>query len=283
MYALLFNPYILLAQNDEDILKRKKYILKLFDEQKYPEFASETEKFLYFNPMDEERAKFLYLKSYAYFEMGRFDTALLDIKLFSSNFMEDNNYPKSLLLKEKIYFKKREFESVVNTTEELFEIKGYDELKAEALWYKVLSLIESGDYEQAKVDVKILNVNYLGGSYKSEATRLDEHLADCCDFDARDERIALALSIIPGAGHIYLGKYYTGIAFFLSSTIFTSASIFSLKEGNIPEFFIWAPLGLLFYTSNFYDAYREALHYEENNKIEFLNSAREFYPKEIRP
>ncbi len=60
------------------------------------------------------------------------------------------------------------------------------------------------------------------------------------------------LSVIPGLGHVYAGRYADGIRSLLFNTAFTSLSVFSFREGQYVLAGIFTTIEALLYVSNIY-------------------------------
>ena len=60
------------------------------------------------------------------------------------------------------------------------------------------------------------------------------------------------LSVIPGLGHVYAGRYADGARSFLFNTAFTSLSVFSFRERQYVLAGIFTTIEALLYVSNIY-------------------------------
>ncbi len=87
--------------------------------------------------------------------------------------------------------------------------------------------------------------------------------------------IAGAISIVPGAGHLYVGRVEDGLFSFFINLVFFSAFYYYFKNNETLKAGITGGLGVLFWAGNIYGAINAALDYndyQEKRRIEMVNA-----------
>ena len=111
-----------------------------------------------------------------------------------------------------------------------------DQAATADLRYQATWLLAWGHFEAGELEVAYQYFNEMAkndGRYKAEAQGAADALLEQDQIPRKDPLLAGALSIIPGLGHFYLGRWGTGVTSLIWNGIFITAATAAWLSGDI--------------------------------------------------
>lgn len=109
------------------------------------------------------------------------------------------------------------------------------------------------------------------------AKQLEPYLQPAADKKAT---IAAFVSVIPGAGHLWLGDWRTALTAFVLNMLFIWALVFALKNKHWPYAAVWGLVVSILYTGTLFSAYALGQRDVREARLIAMASMSELHPKE---
>lgn len=100
--------------------------------------------------------------------------------------------------------------------------------------------------------------NTFDADYLYDGRMIDNLIPQINKRPSKNANIAVALSIIPGLGRIYCGRYHDGIISFFSISLFSSISHKQYEKNEVFLLALSGSITMTLWMSDFYGAYRAA-------------------------
>jgi len=243
------------------------YAKKLFDEEKYFDAVTEFKRLLFFDKSDKylfEANKFIGL---SYKSGGKFSEALTYLTLTEINSKTKDDFFNSRIEIIKVNILRRTTSRALSLLDSLNNDYSFTDKKDEINYWLGWAYIFSDDWENASLSFSKINENH--------ELKL---LADSVSNELYNKTLAKILSvIIPGAGQIYTGEYFSGLLSFGWNVLWGYLTVQSfvddrIFDGVMTGSFLW----MRFYNGNLQNAEKFA---EEKNLI-VTNNALRYLQKE---
>jgi tetratricopeptide (TPR) repeat protein len=281
-YIFIFIPYIVCHANaDSGVLieadKQLDYADQLFKNNDYETAALEYKRFIHFFPNDERVAKAMYNIGVSYFRAGRHEYAITSFRNIIDRYPEKNISGQASFMMSRTYLAMGEPGSAVNCLYNLTMVtkdtgmkdRGFYEIGwiyLEHPWaggrlgrnngYELFP--ETGAADTAKTYFQ--KIEGAGREiYRIE--ELNSGIDRLQSSEWKNPSIAGALSIIPGAGQMYCGRYQDGIVAFILNAAFFFAAYESFTNDSPVLGGLISVVGAGFYVGNIYGAVGDAHKY----------------------
>ena len=252
----------------------------LFKKGDYPRAITEYNRFIHFFPKDDRIDMALFQTAMAYQRNNQFSEA---IELFQTVIRRSPKNPlavRSHFLLSGCYLKQNNPLAARQILMNLLNDHEDSEVHAAAR-YKIAWIdIETGDFKKA-----LNQIQQISGT---DATWLpiQELSADLVDAAAMPEKnpaLAGVLSIVPGTGYVYCGRYQDGLMAFLLNGALILAAIESFSDGNEALGGVISVVESGFYMGNIYGGINAAHKYNLQQKQAIINRLKNGYQIGMSP
>ncbi len=245
------------------------FAMDYFDQGRYFDSISEFERFVYFFPEDERVDLALYRIGEAYSNSGRFKDAVESF----SKVIERGENPA---LANKAYFRLSEtfvaledYASTFGLLNHVAETATAPTIRDEAHYRAAWIHLARDEIEKARERFQLIaeqnrNLYRVG--------EIEEELGRDPLYPTKNPKLAGFLSVVPGAGFAYVGRYRDALAAFLLNTGLFIAAYESFDNDNEALGAIIAFVGAGFYGGNIYGAISSAHKYNATSRQRFLEN-----------
>ncbi|RJP86060.1 MAG: tetratricopeptide repeat protein [Desulfobacteraceae bacterium] len=244
-----------------------KYADDCFAGHDYGTATVEYKKFVYFFPRDERvlHAQFnigmslFHLKDYAA-AINQF-TSILDKQGASpvgieSGWMISRSYQRS-----------GNYRAAVDQLTYLIQLSG-DAAVADKAWHQIGWLyLESGDFDKAQAAFDRIS---LSGRTAFDIQTLDTQLKEQAAIPQKNPVTAGILSVVPGGGYFYCGRYRDSLIAFFFTSVFMVGAVESFDQDLYALGGMMSLVGLGFYSGSIYGGINSAYKFNQAKKSEFV-------------
>lgn len=241
----------------------------LFGEGDYFRAITEYKRLLYFHPQSPNAEKAAFRIAEAYKQAGRWEEAIERFRQFLARYPQSPDMPRARYL---LAICEKEVKRTRDAVETFAGI-----IKDELPVYRDLSLIQTamiylqeGDRRGAAKALRDVAADGPYGRRTREAATRIENLGEG---EEKDPAVAGTLAaILPGAGHLYVGRYRdAAVAFGLNAAFIASAVELFRKDNNILGGIVsFVELG--WYMGNIYSAAASAHKFNRRQREDFIRS-----------
>lgn len=243
------------------------YANHCFENQDYQTAAAEYKKFIYFFP-DDERVDIADFKTgMSYFHDKSYSVALNHFTRILDQQGPTETGISSAFMVSRCYQRVRNYAAAIQNLNYLKQVTSDADLTDKIIYHLGWLYLESGDFSRARSafsDISIKNRE------KYHTTNIDEDLSKLPEIPEKSPVAAGILSIIPGGGYLYCGRYQDALTAFLIN----SALIYGAYESFDKELYavggMMAVLETGFYAGNIYGGVSSAHKFNQRKQNEFV-------------
>ncbi len=250
----------------------------LFKKGDYRKSIDEYQRFIHFFPENDRVERAMFQTGRAYFYSRRFKAAISAFNAVINRYKDTHFSIQSYFMISDCHLNRKAHGSAVITLHNLINITADIQIKDEAHYRLGWVYVETASWDKARENFsKISAKNKRKYSLKALSAALDREKL----IPRKNPKLAGALSIIPGAGQLYVERYQDALFAFLINAVFILAAYESFDNelyvlGGLITFVEWG-----FYAGNIYGAaagahkynrratHRFIEHLKENSKIKF--------------
>lgn len=234
-----------------------------FTNHEYIWSISEFKRFVYFFPTDDRIVEAYYTIGMAYIALESFNEALKNFRIITDTFQQSAYALKATFMIASCYQKKNDMHRAITTLKNIIAANDHPDIIDQAYheigWIFLEFPWVDGAIEQATF--YFLKISPKGKQkYKIDplVKELGHLLTRSDEYTYKHPKLAGILSIIPGAGHLYCGRYQDALIAFLLNTglILASYEAFYKKQPALGSMIGFAGTG--FYAGNIYGAVSSA-------------------------
>ena len=243
-----------------------------FNKGDFRKSIDEYQRFIYFFPVDKRVEAAMFKSGMAHFYSRQYKEAISAFSAVINKYQDSELSFKSYLMISDSYLKRDVFDSAVITLHNLINAAKDVEVKDEAYYRLGWINVETASWEKARsYFAKISARNKEKYSLKRLSSELDKEKL----IPRKNPELAGALSIIPGAGQLYVGRRQDAlIAFLLNAGL-----IWAAYESFDNELYALGGLISLveigFYGGNIYGAVSGAHKYNRNQTHRFIEKLKQ--------
>ena len=242
----------------------------LYQNQQYRRAAEEYQRFAYFFPDDPRKSEAMYLAGDAYFNSREYDTALRIFKSLSQASPLDNVAVKAYFMTSECYLKMGAASQALVQLHNLISLSESQSVRDRALFRMGWIQIEQMDWQAAR-----RTFNRIGPDSGLPVTRLSAALERSDAIPRKNPSLAGTLSILPGAGQVYDGRYQDALAAFLVNVGLIWAAVDAFDQEQYALGGLLSFVGAGFYAGNIYSAVSSAHKYNQRQKENFIDSLKQ--------
>ncbi|MBC2715533.1 MAG: tetratricopeptide repeat protein [Desulfobacteraceae bacterium] len=258
--------------------KQMDYADYCFENQDYMTAAAEYKKFIYFFPKDERVVIAEYKIGMSYFHDKFYIKALNQFThILDQNGLTDAGIQSAFMIS-RCYQRVRNYPSAIDNLVYLKQMTADTDLIDRVYYYLGWLYLESGDFDQARSAFSSISVpNQLDSNTKT----LADHLSGQGNIPQKNPITAGILSIIPGGGYLYCGRYRDALVSFLINSVL----IYGVYESFDKELYaiggILAVVELGFYAGNIYGGVSSAHKFNKIKQNEFVQNLKKEFNADI--
>lgn len=240
---------------------------KLYREGEYYRAVSEYKRLIHFFPQSEKNEISSFMVGFCYFKGEHLDEAENE---FSRVYQEAENADlkaAALFMLGEVNFKNHEFQDAIKQYRKVIE-QFPDNSLAEKAMYRIGRLsMEEGKWKKARSSLNNISNN---DELRDKAHQLIQEMKRGKNLPYKSPVLAGTLAVLPGAGHLYCGRYKDAFASFMLNGLFIAGAVESYRQdlplvGGILTFF---ELG--WYFGNIYSATNVAYKHNTFHKKKFF-------------
>ncbi len=233
---------------------------KLFQQQDYDASINEYQRFLYFFPEDARVPEAVTNIGQAQLNNGRYQKAIRSFETVIDNYEEHPQAISAYFHISDCYLRLENPQQAIITLQNLIRITKDSEVLDNAYYQMGWIAIDIGNLPQAAA---IFNRTGTEFNQKNHIDALIQDLISQRSIDQKNPTLAGVMSIIPGAGQLYCGRYRDA----LSAFIVNGGLIWAAVDSFDKEFYaLGATISFFefgFYTANIYGAVTSAHKYNQ--------------------
>lgn len=270
--ASIFLPCNGLADtNSTPLPENYRFAQHLYDAGQVRQAAEAFEKFVFETPDSPQVSQALYFAARSYQQIGDTGAALnacdRALELNSRDFAASIS-----LLKSDIFTTMNAIDQARITLHNLLALTN-DPLTNDKARYRLAWLdIEAGRFDKAEEWLKKIT-----DSKEYPISELQQQLGQADAIATKDPRLAGLLSIIPGGGQLYTGRYQDAAVAFILNGLFFWGSIEAFDEDQTALGFLLGGIGVNFYVGNIYSAVNGAHKFNRNTQSRFIEQLKGSY------
>ncbi len=271
---LLFSSQAPHCQSIEERERIYKFANVLFESQEFYRAITEYRRFIEYFP-DDYRINNAYDRiAESYFYGERYREAISWSQKMIQATIQPEFLVRARILAGNSYLKLGNYRSAMKNYSAVLELGEIDRHYLDLSHMKLgLCLLYEEDWEDASAEFTKVNAK---SSYFEKAQLFSKKALQGGSLKRKNRSLAGLLSVIPGLGYVYTGKYQTGIASFVVNSLLIWGTCESFSKGNKGIGFVLGFFGLGFYSGNIYGSINSASNYNERRKADFLDGFKQF-------
>lgn len=237
------------------------FALQYYQSQDNGRAVSEFDRFVHFFPDDPRVEEAMMFAAEAMFRDGHHSDALKRFEAIAGRFPGARSAVRSRFEAARCLIAMQQPEAAKALLLKIADTASTPEIRDEALYRVAWIDVEDGRFEAA--DASLAKIGAPGRQrYRIDALQAGLRGADA--IPRKDPVLAGALSIIPGGGYAYCGRYRDATVAFLLNTAFIAATIEAFRDGNDALGCLIGFVGSGFYMGNIYGGVNAAEKYNRN-------------------
>lgn len=253
---------------------------RLYQEGQYRRAAEEYERFAYFFPEHPRQREAVFKSGEAFLRAGEADAALRQFQSISDGARTDHLSVEARFLTARAYLLSGQPNQAVNQLYTLITGSDSQEIKDRAYLSIAWIAIDQLEWETAG---KVLTHISQSGRKRYQVDRLAAELATAGQVPHKSPVTAGTLSVLPGAGQLYCGRYQDAAAAFIVNGALFWAAYESFDNDLNALGGILLITGFGFYAGNIYGAVSSAHKYNQKQKHDFSDHLKQHVIIGLRP
>ncbi|MFO8083454.1 MAG: tetratricopeptide repeat protein [Desulfobacterales bacterium] len=243
------------------------FAMDYFNQSQYFKAIAEFERFLYFFPDHQKVDDAKYHIATAYFQSGRFREAVEPFLEVAEKSTDPNLINNAFFRLSETFFSLEDYQSAITVLDHLADASKNPVVTDEANYRAGWIFLELNEIQSARQRFDMISAPNRDLFRMQE---MEEELSGEKLFPQKKPQLAGFLSILPGAGFAYCGRYQDALVAFLLNTGLFWAAYESFDSGNEALGGIIAFAGAGFYAGNIYGAISSAHKYNRDSHQGFL-------------
>ncbi len=240
----------------------------LYQSKDYQSAKVEFKKFLFFFPQDVRVEEARYKIGLSLYHQKDYGNALHEFSVLLDQYGPTETGIESGLFLSRCHMAMNDTDAAINILHNLTKWTQNPEYLKKIYYQLAWSYVESGDFQNAYLFFEKINLSGRSG-YPVDSIVLA--LNDFQHIPSKSPLLAGFLSVFPGGGYAYCGRYNDAfISLVINSACAAAACESFNKDLNVLGGMI-AAVGLGFYGGNIYGGVSSAHKYNKKKKIEFIN------------
>jgi tetratricopeptide (TPR) repeat protein len=261
------NPLIILSAD-----KQFNYAQELFSAGDYSTAAGEYKRFVYFFPKDRRVESAMYRIGMSHYLDGHYEEAVSAFKKLTEQYFDTEYSIKSYYKISEAYLKMKAVNQALIDLNNLVTITHNQDARDEAFYRMGWIYIETASWDQAR---RYFNKISAKNRHKYELEKLSAELDKETAVPRKNPKLAGLLSIVPGAGYLYCGRYQDALIAFLLNGGLMCAAYESFDKGQSALGGVISFVEFGFYSGNIYGAISSAHKYNRNKTGQFIQHLKE--------
>ncbi|MFZ3045306.1 MAG: tetratricopeptide repeat protein [Desulfatirhabdiaceae bacterium] len=257
-----------------DADKQFQFAELLFNKGDYPRAITEYNRFIHFFPYDDRTGTALFQTAMAHRLNNQFNDAIEGFQAVIKRSPKDTLAVRSHFLIAACYVKlndplsARQILMILLNNHEDSDVR--DAAKYRIAWID----IETGHFKQAMDRIQQISQTDVPWLPVQE---LSADLAEAAALPGKNPALAGVLSVVPGAGYFYCGRYQDGLMAFLLNGALIWAAVESFSEGNEALGCVISVVESGFYIGNIYGGINAAHKYNTRQKQTVIDRLKSGY------
>jgi TolA-binding protein/TM2 domain-containing membrane protein YozV len=261
------NPLMILSAD-----KQFQYAQDLFSARDYSTAAGEYKRFVYFFPKDRRVEFAMYRIGRCHFLGGHYQEAVSAFEKLTEQYFETEYSIKSYYSISEAYVKMKAFGQALIDLNNLVTITHNQDAKDEAYYRMGWIYIDIASWDEAR---RYFNKISAKNRHKFELEKLSAALEKETAIPRKNPKMAGFLSLVPGAGYLYCGRYQDALIAFLLNGGLIYAAYESFDQGLSALGGVISFVEFGFYSGNIYGAISSAHKYNRQKTGEFIHHLKE--------
>ncbi len=237
-----------------------------FSKGEYVKAIAEYERFIYFFPKHEKLPQAEYQIGMSYLKNGQFQEAA---RAFQKVIEAYPDMVESYFNISDAYLKLRQPDEAISVLEYLVKKTENQRIRDRALYAIGWIYIEKASWKNARLSFQNISEQ---NKEKYQSDRLSDGLDRAGAIEHKNPALAGWLSVIPGAGFLYCGRYQDALTAFLLNAGLMLAAYESFKDDNYALGSVISFVELGFYAGNIYGAVGSAHKFNKAKTSEFIEN-----------
>lgn len=244
-----------------------------FTNQEFLRAADEFKRFVYFFPDDDRVEQALFNIGLSYYKGSLFEDAIHSFNVVNEKYEDTELSIQSYFLISKCYVHLEKPTHAIISLKNLIAITDNMQIKDEACYRIGWIYIETGSWEKARDHFQKISMENMGkyriGSIYSEMDAIE--FGDDGLIHEKNPELAAILSIIPGTGQLYCGRYRDALVAFLLNAGLILAAYESFDKELYALGGVITVVEFGFYAGNIYGARSSAHKYNRVKTRNFID------------
>ena len=248
------------------------YAEHLFSNKDYMSAVNEYRRFIFLFPQDDRIEPAMYQIGLCYLSMGQFDLAIQSFLSIIDTFQESTYVVQAYLGIGDAYLKLGQTGSAITNLHSLATISDDPDIRDEAYYRIGWIYLETAQWERAAAYFDKISPK---NSEKYQLENLAESLEKKSSPPKKRPGLAGMLSIVPGGGYLYCGRYQDAFMAFLlnAGLIYAAYEAFDHELYALAGVISFVEFG--FYSGNIYGAVSSAHKYNRTKDRKFIDHLKE--------
>jgi tetratricopeptide (TPR) repeat protein len=239
----------------------------LYQNKDYPAAKIEFQKFLFFFPKEILAEKAQFKIGLSLFHQRDYENALHQFAGVLDQYGPTETGIESGLFVSRCHMALKDVDSAVNTLHALIKRTDIPEYHQKIYYQLAWTYVETGDFQNAYVYFEKINIS---GNSDYPVGPILQVMNDSSKVPSKSPLLAGCLSIIPGGGYAYCGRYSDALISLVINSACAAAAYESFDNNLNVLGGIIAAVGIGFYGGNIYGSVSNAHKYNKTKKIEFI-------------
>lgn len=242
------------------------YARSLLDQGEYDAAIAEFDRFIHFFPEDDRVPRARFDAAMAHYDAGRPEAAIAGFRRLSEHFTGDRLQTEAFFMLSQCHARQGNYGQAILDLHSLAALSDDPDVIDRARYEMGWRYVDQADWPKAR--------EAFGSVSEAQRMRLripalSDSLAGSDSIPRRDPTTAGVLSVIPGAGQLYCGRYQDALAALLINTglIWASWEAFDNDQPALGSVLAFVEFG--FYAGNIYSAVSSAHKFNRDRAAEF--------------
>ncbi len=258
-------PVTQLVQLDRD--RQYAFARSLYVSRRFTRAAAEFERFIFFFPDDTRVPEAQFKVADAYFKAGQYQEAITVCRIVTEKGESSLDTDRFYLLLARCQVKVNQVDQALITLHNLLSITQNPVSRDDARYLGMWIFIENAQWAKARGWLQEISPQ---SRERYSIDTLTSVLASTDTIPRKHPRMAGLLSIIPGGGHLYTGRYQDALISFLLNTLTFWAAYEAFEEDQPVLGGLLGIVGINFYTGNIYSAINSAHKYNRRTTKTYI-------------
>jgi TolA-binding protein len=250
----------------------------LYQNGQFHKAAEEYQRFAFFFSQDPRKREALYLAADAFYKSGEYETALRILNDLGKTMPIDAVGTKSYFLAAECFLNMAAPSQALVQLNNLITISDETRVRDRAYFRMGWIYIEQMDWAAAR-----RSFSHISPTSDLPVANINNALAQSDTIPRKSPALAGTLSIVPGAGQLYCGRYQDALAAFLVNVGLIWAAVDAFNQEQYALGGLLSFVGTGFYTGNIYSAVSSTHKYNQKQKQLFIQGVKQRISLRLEP